>query len=387
MGKFEKKAEKLYFKSLELLEEFQLDNGAILASSPKGRYPYVYPRDHAVCCLALINADKKERAKKALNFILRSQTKDGSFPQRVDKKGKDKSYKPIQLDNTGLILFAIAKYIRSFGSDDILNKTNKERIDKAVKYIMSNLDEDRNLFLTPNSIHEFPPLEKGLEIWANSTCFGALKELKELKVVSISKLKLKNIRDNLECRFWNGSHFIKNIRVGDSSSIDNSIDASEYSIADFEVLTDENKKVKKTVDIIEKELWHKGLGGICRYKKRIGRNNGGWGPWPHFTLMIARHHIRRGNKKRAKKYLKWILNISYNDKLPEHVACREEFDRWVTDYRRAGILRKDREKMIENIRDSKLYGEKNFAYSVLPLAWPHAEFVRTWNLYKQRFLK
>ena len=30
--------------------------------------------------------------------------------------------------------------------------------------------------------------------------------------------------------------------------------------------------------------------------------------------------------------------------------------------------------------------KKGKAYSVLPLAWPHAEFIRTWNLYKKRFL-
>jgi len=121
------KAEKIYAKSIEILKKFQLKSGAILASSPKGRYPYIYPRDHSICILALIELDYKEKAKRALKFILKSQNKDGSFPQRLTRKGEDASYKPIQLDNTGLVLYAFAKYIQK-NKDEIFLKQQKSRI-------------------------------------------------------------------------------------------------------------------------------------------------------------------------------------------------------------------------------------------------------------------
>lgn len=376
-----KKAEELYRESVNILKKLQLKNGAILASFPKARYPYIYPRDHAVCILALIEAGLFNEAKKALDFVLKSQNKNGSFPQRLDKKGKDASYKPIQLDNTGLILYAFARYILE-SDDNIFLKNNQKKIIRAIKYIKSQLNK-KNLFFTPNSIHEFPPYEGGLEVWANATCYGALKELEFIGIKN--KIDLNKIKKSINKYLWNGKYFIKNIRLKESSSVVIDIDASSYALADFRVFSDDNEKIKKTIKEIEKTLWHKKLGGICRYKKIIGRNNGGYGPWPHFTLMICRHFIRLGNKKKADKYLNWILKIAYKNKLPEHVALKKDFEEWVKNYKKAGLLRKDRKIMIKNIRKHKLY-KKGLAYSVLPLAWPHAEFIITWILYKEKFL-
>lgn len=379
--KMVREGEKLYRESVKILKNFQLSNGAILASSPKGRYPYVYPRDHAVCILGLIDAGLMKQAKKALNFIFKGQNKDGSFPQRLTKRGQDASYKPIQLDNTGLILYAFSKYVQASGDYRFLIG-KKKKIMKAISYMKKNLHK-KNLFFTPNSIHEFPPLEKGLEIWANATCFGALEELGRIGIKH--NIKLDKIKKAIEKYFWNGKYFIKTIRLKESSSVASSIDASSYSLADYGVFEDRNDKIEEAVKVIERELWHPKLGGICRYKKHIGRNNGGWGPWPHFTLMIARHYIRLGKKEKADKYIKWILKIAYNNLLPEHIATKQDFKSWIRQYRKAGILRKDREIMIQNIRKSKMY-KKGLAYSVLPLTWPHAEFIRTWKLYKEKFV-
>ncbi len=377
------KAEKLYNKSIKILKKFQLRNGAILASSPKGRYPYVYPRDHAICILGLISARELKRAKKGLEFIFNSQNKNGSFSQRIDKKGKDASYKPIQLDNTGLVLYAFADYIKEANDKEFL-KENRQKVNKSLNYLKKQLHKN-NLFFTPNSIHEFPPLEEGFEIWANAVCYGALKKLKEIKF-SIKKFDLQKIKKSIDKHFWNKDYFIKTIRVKESSSTAFCIDASTCGLFDYEVFDNDNKKIIKNMKKIEKKLWNKDIGGICRYEKFIGRNNGGWGPWPHFTLMVARHHIKLKNRKEADKYIEWVLQISYNFKLPEHIATKKEFEEWVDSSKRAGILRKDRRIMIRNIRKNKIFKKKGLAYSVLPLAWPHAEFIRTWNLYKRTFL-
>ncbi len=381
-NEFVKRGEEVFKESKRVLKKFQFSNGAILASPPKGRYPYIYPRDHAICILSLIDCGEFGRAKKALNFILKTQNKEGSFPQRLNKKGKDVSYKPIQLDNTGLVLYAFAKYIQEFKDKKFLIE-NRGKISRGVKYIKNQLDKKKNLFFTPNSIHEFPPLEKGLEIWVNAVCYGALEELEKIKIKSID---LKKIKKSIKRYFWNGKYFIKNIRLNESSSAVSEIDASSYALADFGVFDDKNEMIKKTVSEIEKELWHKKIGGICRYREYIGRNNGGWGAWPHFTLMICRHFIKIGNRKKANEYLNWVMNIACDNLLPEHIALKKDFEKWVNEYKRAGLFRKDREIMIKNIRKSKMFCEKGLAYSVLPLTWPHAEFIRTWGLYRKKFL-
>ena len=85
------KAEKIYKKSIEILKKVQLRNGGCLAT-PKGeRYPYVYPRDHAICILGYLSAGMVKEAKKGLTFVLKGQLDNGAFPQRYDTKGNDAS--------------------------------------------------------------------------------------------------------------------------------------------------------------------------------------------------------------------------------------------------------------------------------------------------------
>ena len=102
-------AASLYEKSIEILKEVQLENGGCLATPKDERYPYVYPRDHSLIILVFLSAGLYEEAKKGLTFILNTHTGKGAFPQRVDVNGNDASYKPIQIDGTGLVLFALAQ--------------------------------------------------------------------------------------------------------------------------------------------------------------------------------------------------------------------------------------------------------------------------------------
>ena len=117
-----KKAEKIYKKSIFVLNSTQLKNGGCLAT-PKGeRYPYVYPRDHAIILLGFLDADLNKECKKGLEFVLKSQLTSGAFPQRLNIKGKDASYKPIQLDGTALIIYAFAKYLKKTGNKKFKKK-------------------------------------------------------------------------------------------------------------------------------------------------------------------------------------------------------------------------------------------------------------------------
>lgn len=387
----EKIANRIYAKSIEVLKSVQLANGGCLAT-PKGeRYPYIYPRDHAFILLGFLSGGISKSVEKGLRFVFNCQLDSGAFPQRIAQNGHDASYKPIQIDGTGLVLFVLSEYINR---NNHLNfaKDEWDKIKRAVKYIICSIDENRQLVYTPNSIHEFPPTEAGLEIWANCVCCAALQRMYELSV-KIDRVRgdwqeyAVDIREGILKNMWNSrtGSFVKTIRIKESSSVLVDTDASAYAVAEFNILPDTDDRVISTVSDIERDLWNHDLGGICRYPKYEGRNNGGWGPWPHFTLMIARHHIRLKNKKKADKYLDWVMKIAYKDMLPEHLSTVQEFEEYVSDFSEAGLLRKDRLIMIENARKSSMF-KKGIAYITTPLAWPHAEFIRTYNLYRSVFL-
>ena len=399
----DQQATELYEKSIKILKKVQLDNGGCLATPKDQRYPYIYPRDHSLIILGFLSAGLYEKAKKGLSFILNTHTGKGAFPQRVDIQGNDASYKPIQIDGTGLVLFALSQYIDKTKDLDFA-KTHFERVKKAVDYIIGNSYENIKgtyekqkhhlkmpLIFTPNSLHEYPPTEAGLEIWANCICCAALLNIYEMsKQIEDTQIHYKEYADKVKKSIleymWNSRKktFVKTIRVRESSSVLVDPDVGKYAIADFGILDDEDSRVISTVTDIEKNLWHQQLGGICRYPKYEGRNNGGWGPWPNYTLMICRHHISVENKQKADQYLNWVLNTAYQNELPEHTSAVSEFEEYVQDFKESGLLREDRKTMIENARNHPTY-KSGIAYISLPLAWAHAEFIRTYNLYKEKF--
>ncbi len=386
------KAEKIYRKSIKTLRKVQLRSGGCLATPPGERYPYIYPRDNAICILGFVSAGLFREARKSLKFILKTQLTSGAFPQRVENDGIDASYKPIQIDGTALTIYALAAYVKA-SRDLKFAREQWNTVEASLRYIIKNIHKDKGLVFTPNSVHEFPPLEEGLEIWANATCFSALEQAYqlglELKKERIKWLESANlIRNGIKSYMWDTSlrSFIKTIRLDDSSSIENDADTGCLALCEFGVFPDNDIRITSTIRRMERELWNKELGGLCRYPKHQGRNNGGWGPWPHFTLMLARHYIRLGNRKKADALLDWVIGISWKDMLPEHIATVKEFEEYVSDFEDAGIMRKDRLIMIENTRKHPMF-KKGVAYITLPLAWPHAEFIRTWNLYKKTFGK
>ena len=261
------KAERIYKKSIEVLRAVQLKNGGCLAT-PKGeRYPYIYPRDHAMILLGFLSAGCYKRVKKGLEFIFNCQSKSGAFPQRIDKNGNDASYKPIQIDGTGLVLYSMFEYVNQTNDLDFA-KAKWKNIMKAVKYIICNIDEDRNLVYTPNSVHEFPPTEQGLEIWANCVCWSALKCMYALseKIQDVRREwheYADRIKEGILKNMWNSrlGSFVKTIRLRESSSVLVDTDASAYAVAEFDVLPDGDGRVISMVKDIEKKLWNRELGG------------------------------------------------------------------------------------------------------------------------------
>ncbi len=388
-----KKAEKIFEKSRQVLREVQMPNGGLMAT-PKGkRYPYIYPRDHSIITLALIEAGMMQEARKAVGFIVRAEHGKGAFPQRLTPEGKDASYKPVQIDGTALAIISFARFYRKSHDKRILQKHWK-RMQRAANYIVANIDADKKLVFTPNSIFEFPPLEQGLEVWANGTCYAALGEMEFLarqlgKGIKKFSAARQGIKKGCEKFLWTGreKRFLKKIRLRESSSVVVTADASTYALAEFGMFSDNDKRIVSTVQRIEKELWYPGLGGICRYPKALGRNNGGFGPWAIFTCMLARHFIRRGKRKQAEKYFGWVMRNSENGLLPEHVAKADEFEEYVLDYSSAGLLRPDRKVLIQNVRKQPMFKKKGIAFVTMPLAWSHAEFILTWSLFKKRFLQ
>jgi GH15 family glucan-1,4-alpha-glucosidase len=137
---------------------------------------------------------------------------------------------------------------------------------------------------------------------------------------------------------------------------------------------------------LDTALWDRDLGGLNRYPESWNRNNGGYGPWPHFTCQIARHYINIGDDDKAEIYLGWAVDIAHDYMFPEHISTIDRFEEWIELYKSSGILRDDKMVMIDGIKNHPKW-EEGFAYVVTPLIWPHAEYIMAYKSYEETFVE
>ena len=394
----EKEAQRLYKNSVEILKKNQHKKGGFYASPPGTRYPYVYARDHSVDTLGAISAGQMSQAKKALKFMLESQKPNGEFAQRYDTDGNDRSYKELQIDGNGLTLYALGEYCSVNGND--LAREYWETACKGADFIIQNINDEVGLVHTINSIHEYPAYEQGFEIYANAACAGGLRRMGELEK-SLRKGKkyaraARKVEKGICDALWSERRqsFLKNIRIKDKdskplgydpySSIVSEVDAALYAPAYFGCIKEDDPKTMNTVERIHNELWDAELGGLNRYPEPWNRNNGGYGPWCHFTSMLSRHYSAVGERQKANLYLSWVVNTAYKDLLPEHISTQERYYLWEEDYSNAHIMRDDKKVMMDGIKNHPMW-KKGLAYVVIPLIWPHAEYIMAYNDYKKAF--
>ncbi len=388
----EKRATGLYESSIEQLLKAQLDNGAIIPCNANKQYVHIFPRDHGFAALALLGAGKHEEAKKALEFALKHQDKkEGNFPQRWDEAGSNTGYRGIPPDGTAMVLFAFAKYVLEKNNIDFAEK-NWDKIEKAVDYLNSCLISDKNLVFSPSSIHEFPPDEKGYEIWTNALCCATFRELSKVaeKIrVEYEPLGKENLlKDSLMDYMWNSrsNSFVKTIKVKESSSVVTGPDASALALSFFDVFPPSDKRLAQTAKLVDEKLWHREYGGISRYAREEGRETGGFGASPFFTLLLADHFTKAGDKAKAEKYISWAINMSYDGLLPEHFATKDDFEGYVSDFSDAGLLNRDAMKLINKTRAHEDF-KNGVAHITEPYTMAHAAFILVWNNFTEKFGK
>ena len=401
-------AERLYENSVKILKSNQHEKGGFYASPPGTRYPFIYPRDHSVAILGCIAADMMDEAKKGLEFVLNSQKPLGEFSQRYDIDGNDASYKDLQIDGNGLVLYSMGKYFEATGgmffeklADKDFVEKHWETIAKAVEFILMNKNEEVDLVHTINSIHEYPAYEHGFEIYANCACCAGIKAAVKMgkalgKDVTTWEMEAEKIKEAILTRMYSPRRrsFIKCIRVKEknsnpigydafaSSVID--VDVVEYAPAYFGIIEQQDIKNRYTVRRIHENLWDREIGGLNRYPELWGRNNGGYGPWCHFTCQLASHYTAIDDQDMAEMYLGWVVDMAHNYLLPEHISTIERFEMWLEDYTNAKILRDSKLTMIENVRSHPKWKD-GMAYVTIPLIWPHAEYIIAYKDYIDKF--
>jgi GH15 family glucan-1,4-alpha-glucosidase len=340
---------KLKKKSIQVLKDCCLENGAIVAGNPtKKYYPpeakhyfYVWPRDASFICIAADLMRIKKIQEGFFDWCLEraeSFKRKGLFFEKYYVNGL-KALHRFQPDQGGSILFAIhhhykKKLSRALKYEELIRKTADglcdywER-DHFIK-ITNDLWEERHTFpdLKDSFTYDLAACSKGLECASK-----IIPNQKWLLTAEQMKNKLKLHYNN---KFFVRSHGLLS---------DEKIDASMFGLVyPFGVVEANDERMVSTVKRIEKKLVVKG--GIQRYEgdeydgwiyEGFHRNKGA-GAWPLLNFWASIYFSILGDKKRAKKYFNWVIE-KVDDYIPEQIF------------------------------------ENDLQVSVSPLAWSHAMFL------------
>ncbi|MCK5233266.1 MAG: hypothetical protein KAJ91_00460 [Candidatus Aenigmarchaeota archaeon] len=380
----------IYQKSIEVIDSVTMPNGAILASPPNARYPYMYPRDTMLILRTLLELKQYRKVEKTLSFVFGLSGEIGEWHQRYTKDGRPASYRPSQVDCNGLVLYMAKRYY-DCTKDTAFLKKNWKKIYLGTRFLEEHYIKEERLVYSMNSIHEWPPMEAGFEIWANVSALAGFSASRKMAGILLQKkdarhwaLIEKELRESIMKKMVRNGHFIKLTNMNKIYDAD----ISELGMYVLGLLPTDDMIVRKTADYVEKELYDKKLGGIRRHMRkhgRPGRNNGGYGPYSMYTAWMAQYYLDAGREKHAKKYFEWFIRHHRDGLIPEHVATKKNFLTWQEEAKNVGrYYGSGRKEEAERVMRSKEYRKEDLAYWVVPLTWGHAEFILAYHMLKEK---
>ncbi|MCK5176962.1 MAG: hypothetical protein KAQ92_04510 [Candidatus Aenigmarchaeota archaeon] len=387
-----KELDKIYSKSLDVIDSVTMKNGAILASPKDRRYPYMYPRDCMLILRVLLKLGEIKKVKKTLKFVLGLVGETGEWYQRYTPEGKPASYRPSQVDCNGLVLYMVKQYYDQTKDLDFLKK-HWNAIYLGTRFLEEHYIKEEQLMYSMNSIHEWPPMEAGFEIWANACAYAGFKasvQMAELLGEHEDKRNWLKIEEGLKeaimKKMVKEGHFIK---LTNNKTIYDA-DISELGLYILGLLPADNKIVKNTANFIEKELYDKNLGGIRRHIEkhgRPGRNNGGYGPYSMYSGWMAQYYLDIDDLNSAKKYFDWFIKYSKGGLIPEHVSRKKDFLLWQKEAKEVGrYFKSGRKREAETVMRSVDFKKNDLVNWVIPLTWGHAEFMLAYHKLKEKSL-
>lgn len=361
------------FKTSLLIMRTHVDNGgSIIASCDsdilqfhKDTYSYMWPRDASICAMAFDKAGFQEVSRLYFRFCNRVVSDEGYFRHKywadgslgstwhalIDAQGK--AQLPIQLDETGLVVFALWKHFQKYHDLEFISQVYPRLVLQPANFIKSYRDEVTGL---PKASFDMWEEKTGIYTSSVACAYAALSSAaKFARVFYDSKRQEQLNQAALEIKQAMRIHLFENEikrfikAIQPNGSRDTSIDSSLAFTFLMETFDANSPEVTQTMNAILDQLWvNSGIGGLARYKgdqyHRVSNEVQG-NPWFICTLWLARWYIRIANStqelKKGLDILHWVVRYA----LP------------------SGVLAEQLNPYNAN------------PLSVSPLIWSHAEFV------------
>jgi glucoamylase len=305
----------LYSRSLLVLDLLaDRTTGAIVAAPEQdgdfqtsGGYGFVWARDMAYIVLALLAADSRELAVRALRWLPRAQSPEGLWLQRHDTAARlAASWGLHQLDETGAVVFA---YEAAWWSlrDEELDGDLWPSARRAAELLASALD-DRGL---PCSTVDLWEEREGCHAYTAAAVFGGLSAAASMARRHEPELEdeltaaADRVRDGIERHLWSDERgrYLRAIPAASGSlpypnrgfgslHEDAAVDVSLLGLAwPFGAVEPLGGRMRRTAAAIDRELVQPD-GGVLRYGKD---SYAGGNRWVLAALWLGLWHRQSGD--------------------------------------------------------------------------------------------
>lgn len=375
----QKEVADLYHRSLLTLSTLADTNGAIVAAADSDeRYGYVWGRDGALNAHAVSRAGLQDIPRRFFQFINRSVREYPWLWQKFNPDGTSgaswhpwtvdgKPVLPVQEDETALVLWALADYLAIYKDKELIDELYESLVKPAADWMAKYRDEQTRL---PDASWDLWEERRGVHLW---TCAAVVAGLRGACRIAEARRKkgdakkwnraAEEIADAIERFFWSekSNRYVRSLTDQDGEIVqEETLDISMCGLFLFGCKRVDDERVRATVEAMRDGLRIKtDVGGYARYAgdryQRVAGSDGDervpGNPWFVCSLWIAQADIA------AAKSIEQLENV------------REMLD-W------ACAQGDDAKILAEQI--NPYTGE---SLSVSPLAWSHAEVVRTVNAY------
>ncbi|HSW45967.1 MAG TPA: glycoside hydrolase family 15 protein, partial [Phycisphaerae bacterium] len=261
-----------------------------------GGYGYCWPRDAAVCALAVQRIGRPDMAKRFFEWTARTQLAGGHWYQRYWVDG---SVAPswcvdadrIQLDQTCAVLHAAGQFARRLGTNAAsFVDAYRPIAQRAARAVLEHIGDNRlhkpATDLWENSVGSFP--------YTQAAVIAALTEAEEVFGIDSGQTGpaiRAQLYDAMIATFWRADHKRWIRGISPEGHPDPTLDSSAMGLIDpWEILNLRNPQMRQiavdTLDGIDHELRCpvKGGGAILRFQ---GESYMGGGPGCVNTLWLA----------------------------------------------------------------------------------------------------
>jgi GH15 family glucan-1,4-alpha-glucosidase len=375
----------LFLKSQFVLRSHADKNGAVIASGDadmlqggRDTYCYMWPRDGAYIASAFIKADDFAPARRFFEFCSHVLTHEGYMQHKYRPDGalgsswhgwvvNHKKELPIQEDETALTLWALKEYWSATRDMEFIESIYDSFIKKAGYFLVSHRDVYSGL---PKPSYDLWEERFGVHTYTAAATYAGLLAAGEFSTLLGKERNAadffhvaEDMRTAILKHLYNEQtgNFYRLLYPSENNTYlpDGIIDASSaYGVFIFGVLDVDDERLVRAMNQMKAILTvPTPVGGIARYLGDKYYNTTGivqGNPWVITSLWSAQYDIARAH-------------------------CDNDLD----------IVREKLERIARfggpiGILPEQLHPDTAAPLSASPLAWSHAEYVRTVVLYLQK---